>query len=396
MRFFSIIFLLISYLKSENNYPVVLIHGFMGWGPEEMGHYSYWGGSRNYIQELEDDGYKIIAVSVGPISSNWDRAIEVFYQLKGGQVDYGSAHSDKNKIIRAPKEKHYSGLYPQWNNKNPIHIVGHSMGGQTARMLNYLLSSEIYDNNGKKEHSYLLGSSSTGWIKSITTISTPHDGTTLTHIITSTIPYVQYFAGVAGLFGNGYFNFDLEHFGIKKQKNETWLSFITRLKDNSIMNTKNFSTYDLSLSGAKNFNGYSQASPDVYYFSFVTSTTKKDQKSNFHVPFDNTPLLNKARARLIGSRSGYWNEGKQTDSSWFENDGVVNSISMYGPTTGVNGPDPIIEFDSEDLLITGQWYWKKINRMDHWSIIGHFGSDEKKQRGFRIIKNHLALLKTLQ
>ena len=100
----------------------------------------------------------------------------------------------------------------------------------------------------------------------------------------------------------------------------------------------------------------------MYYFSFVTSTTKKDQKNNFHVPFDNTPLLNKARARLIGSRSGYWNEGKQTDSSWFENDGVVNSISMYGPTTGTNGPDPIIEFDPEDLLITGQWYWKKINQ----------------------------------
>ena len=98
---------------------------------------------------------------------------------------------------------------------------------------------------------------------------------------------------------------------------------------------QNFSTYDLSLSGAKDFNGYSQVSPDVYYFSFVTSTTKKDQKNNFHVPFDNTPLLNKARARLIGSRSGYWSEGKQTDSSWFGNDGVVNSISMYGPTTGV-------------------------------------------------------------
>ena len=37
------------------------------------------------------------------------------------------------------------------------------MGGQTARMLNYLLSSEIYDNNGK-ENSYLLGSSINGWI----------------------------------------------------------------------------------------------------------------------------------------------------------------------------------------------------------------------------------------
>ena len=49
------------------------------------------------------------------------------------------------------------------------------------------------------------------------------------------------------------------------------------------------------------------------------------------MPLDNTPLLNKARAKLIGSRSGYWDDGNQTDSLWFENDGVVNSISMYGP-----------------------------------------------------------------
>ena len=188
----------------------------------------------------------------------------------------------------------------------------------------------------------------------------------------------------------------MEQFGIKKQKDETWLSFITGLKDNSIMNTKNFSSYDLSLAGAKDFNGYSQASPEVYYFSFVTSTTKKDPKTRFQIPFEDTPLLNKARAKLIGSRSGYWADGTQTDSLWFENDGVVNSVSMFGPTTGVNGADPIIEYDPKDLLITGQWYWKKINQMDHWSIVGHFGSEEKKLRGFNIIKKHIKLLKTLQ
>ena len=55
----------------------------------------------------------------------------------------------------------------------------------------------------------------------------------------------------------------------------------------------------------------------------------------------------------------------------------VNSISMFGPTTGANGPDPIVEYDPEELLITGQWYWTKINQMDHWSVIGHFGSEEK-------------------
>jgi len=397
LKFFqNTLLFLISFGIAENNYPVVFIHGFMGWGPGEMGDYSYWGGKNNYIKDLEEEGHQIFAVSVGPISSNWDRAVEAFYQIKGGQVDYGSSHSENNKIIRMPKGKSYAGLYPQWSNENPVHLIGHSMGGQTARMLHYLLTQEINQNNNEKEESSLLGQSNSGWIKSITTISTPHDGTTLSHIITSTIPYVQYFAGIAGLFGNNYFCFDLEQFGIKKQKNETWLSFITGLKDNSIMNTKNFSVYDLSLVGAKNFNGYSQASPEVYYFSFITSTTKKDSKTSFQIPFEDTPLLNKARAKLIGSRSGYWADGTQTDSLWFENDGVVNSVSMFGPTTGVNGADPIIEYDSKDLLITGQWYWTKINQMDHWSVIGHFGSEEKKLRGFNIIKEHIKLLKTLQ
>ncbi len=390
------IILFFSFLLAQNNYPVVLIHGFMGWGPDEMGDYSYWGGKKNYIDSLSSEGHKIIEVSVGPISSNWDRAIEVFYQLKGGQVDYGFYHSQKNKIIQKPKEKRYIGLYPEWNQNFPIHIIGHSMGGQTARMLIYLLSQEIYQDSVKKEESILLGESHAGWVKSITTISTPHDGTTLEYIITSAIPFVQYFAGIAGLFGNNYFDFDLEQFGFKKSKNESWLGFINRLNKNAITKTKNFSSYDLSLDGARDFNGYSQVSPEVYYFSFVTSTTKVDEKTGFHIPFEYTPLLNKARAKMIGSRSGYWLDGTQTDSLWYENDGVVNSISMFGPTTGANGPDPIVEYDPEELLITGQWYWTKINQVDHWSVIGHFGSEEKKSLGYNIISQHVRLLKKLQ
>ena len=55
-----------------------------------MGDYSYWGGKNNYIKEPQSDGFTIFEVSVGPISSNYDRAVEVFYQIKGGQVDYGA------------------------------------------------------------------------------------------------------------------------------------------------------------------------------------------------------------------------------------------------------------------------------------------------------------------
>ena len=179
---------------AQNNYPIVFIHGFMGWGPDEMGGYNYWGGKKDYIDQLEKNGHKVIELSVGPVSSNWERAIEAYYQLKGGQVDYGEKHSKKFGIIRKPKDKVYDGLYLAWDSNNPIHIIGHSMGGQTARMLLYLLNNEFFIDNQEleKEKSRLLGHVNNGMIKSITTISTPHNGTTLSEIVTKTIPFVQY------------------------------------------------------------------------------------------------------------------------------------------------------------------------------------------------------------
>ena len=54
-----------------NDYPVVLVHGFMGWGEDEMGGYNYWGGKNDYINLMREEGYKIIEASVGPVSSNW-------------------------------------------------------------------------------------------------------------------------------------------------------------------------------------------------------------------------------------------------------------------------------------------------------------------------------------
>ena len=98
---------------------------------------------------------------------------------------------------------------------------------------------------------------------------------------------------------------------------------------------------------------------------------------------------------MLGARPGYWSDGSRTDSLWFENDGVVNSISMYGPSTGINGADPLLEYDKEDLLIPGQWYWQKISKMDHWSIIGHLGNKSRVDTAEKIIINHISLLKSL-
>ena len=52
-------------------------------------------------------------------------------------------------------------------------------------------------------------------------------------------------------------------------------------------------------------------------------------------------------------KKAYFADGSPTDSTWFENDGIVNKQSMYGPTTGTNGPDPITDYRENDLLIPG-------------------------------------------
>ena len=384
-------------LHAQNDYPIVLIHGFMGWGESEMGEYNYWGGNKDYIDLMRNSGNTVFELSVGPVSSNWDRAIEAYYQLKGGQVDYGESHSKKYNIEQKPSNKVYEGLYPEWNENNPIHIIGHSMGGQTARMLQYLLSQEFFtdESTNQKEESDLLGNIHNRWIKSITSISTPHDGTTLTEIVTKTIPFIQYFVGVAGVIGTKFYDFDLSQWGFKMKNNESWTNYLNRMKQHSAWETKNISSWDLSLDGARELNNRLQASPDVYYFSIVTSTTKKREFGPKHDPVENTSILIKTRSKLLGARSGYWADGSKTDSIWFENDGVVNTISMYGPSTGIYGSDPLVQYEKGDLLIPGQWYWQKKSNMDHWSIIGHLGNEKRVDAAEKIIIDHIALLKDL-
>ena len=39
--------LITSILLSNNNHPIILVHGFLGWGKEEVGDKNYWGGEHD-------------------------------------------------------------------------------------------------------------------------------------------------------------------------------------------------------------------------------------------------------------------------------------------------------------------------------------------------------------
>ena len=395
LYFITFFIVFIAELFSQNKHPVILVHGFMGWGPDEMGSYKYWGGKYDIEEGLRENGFEVYTANVGPVSSNWDRAVELYYQIKGGQVDYGKIQSEKYGIIQKPVNKEYIGLYPEWNDENPVHLIGHSMGGQTIRMLDYLLKTAIVDSSLKYEESNLLGEINEGWIKSITSISTPHNGTTLSDIITTGIPFLQDFIALAAVVGNSFYDFDLEHWGFRRDEEEDWRNYFLRMRKHPAWGTKNIVAWDLSVQGAREMNSICTANPNIYYFSYVTSNTLLDSTSNRHVPDKSMSYIIRANARLMGMKKAYYSDGSETDSTWFENDGIVNKKSMLGPTTGNNGSDPIGNYRLNDILIPGQWYVMGEYKSDHRKFVGHSISKKEFDELMKVYLSHLLLLWTL-
>ena len=97
----------------------------------------------------------------------------------------------------------------------------------------------------------------------------------------------------------------------------------------------------------------------------------------------------------MGMKKAFYSDGSETDSTWFENDGIVNKISMYGPTTGLNGADPIGNYRTDELLISGQWYVMGEYQFDHRKFIGHSINKTEFNSLMKVYNQHAKLLWSL-
>ena len=79
-----------------------------------------------YCKSVAND-IDILIMQISSFASLHDRAVQIYYQLKGGRVDYGQNHSDFHKHSRYGRVSD-KGLYEEWNEDNPIIIIGHSLG----------------------------------------------------------------------------------------------------------------------------------------------------------------------------------------------------------------------------------------------------------------------------
>ena len=68
---------------------------------------------------------------------------------------------------------------------------------------------------------------------------------------------------------------------------------------------------------------------------------------------------------------------------------------MAGPTTGINGPDPIGNYRENDILIPGQWYVMGEFQSDHKKFIGHSINKTEFDTLMKVYIKHADLLWSL-
>jgi len=114
----------------------------------------------------EGDESLIVASGLSPFGSSHDRAVELYYFLKGGTVDYGLKHSKKFGHKRYGMT--FPGIHREWGSDHPVIFIAHSHGGNTARTLQNLIRSGFF--------AEIPAGVSAPWIRAIVCIASPLNG----------------------------------------------------------------------------------------------------------------------------------------------------------------------------------------------------------------------------
>ncbi|KAI9070624.1 hypothetical protein K1719_047413 [Acacia pycnantha] len=302
-------------------------------------------GGLSYFAGAEKKDERVLVPDLGSLTSIHDRARELFYYLKGGQIDYGEEHSiayGHSQFGRIYEQGHY----PEWDEDHPIHFVGHSAGAQVARVLQQMLADKAF--KGYED-------TSENWVLSITALSgafngttrtyldgiQPEDGTTLKPICLLQIcrigTIIYDWLDISML--KTYYNFGFDHFNMSWRK--------------------------MGISGSIKLNYHLHTFPNTYYFSYATKRTRKIL--GVTLPSSITGIHPLLFIRVL--QMTQWRHPSDVplpykgyrDEDWQDNDGALNTISMTHPRFPIEHPNHFIEKDSDcEPLQPGIWYYKFV------------------------------------
>ncbi|KAK9146812.1 hypothetical protein Sjap_006715 [Stephania japonica] len=348
--------------------PIVLVHGIFGFGKGRLGCLSYFGGA-----EKKDE--RVLVPDLGSLTSIYDRARELFYYLKGGQVDYGEEHSTACGHSRFGRI-YEQGNYPEWDEDHPIHFVGHSAGAQVVRLLQQMLADKAF---------VRYENSSENWILSVTSLSGAFNGTTRTYLdgmepeegrSMKPISLLQLcrlgvivydWLDIPWL--KAYYNFGFDHF------NMSWHKIgVSGLVDCLLGNCGPFASGDwilpdLTIQGSMRLNSHLATFPNTFYFSYATKRTMKFM--GLTVPSSILGIHPMLFIRVL--QMSQWRHPPSLplpykgyrDEDWQDNDGALNTTSMTHPQIPIEHPNHFVISDAEcQPLHPGIWYYK-IVEADH-------------------------------
>ncbi len=311
-----------------SGYPFVFVSGFWSWGQYKKAYKAlpYWGffTGESYIKSFTESGVPFAAADVSPMGSAWDRACELYAQLTGTVVDYGAAHAEKYHHPRFGEDYTGRALLKEWDGIHKLNIICHSFGGPTSALFATLLdggSEEERKTTADGSISPLFTGGKGDWLHSITGIAGAYNGTTLItakQAIEDTVVYLRKY-------------FPLYKFDPFCKGAEKLAGFFEELTDGKTPDPDT-GLFDMVPDNSVQLNKSIRAVKNVYYFTVPCCTTKASFKKNCHVPDGKvTDYFFMLLADILGRVNTTTPGGMRLGKDWQPNDGLVNTISEYGP-----------------------------------------------------------------
>ena len=375
--------------SGAERYPTIYVHGLMGWGEHDQIYAvtPYWGLTSDLMPYLTGKGYESYAASVGPLSSAWDRACELYAQLTGTTVDYGAAHAAEYGHARYGVT-YDKPLFEGWSADKKINLVGHSFGGATIRLfLDILADGSAEEQAAAKaagtEVSPFFQGGKADWVYSLTTLAAPHNGTTFLECCGSMAQFAaEASTAMAKLLGisdfKGVYDFQLEQFGFYRKDGETVLEALDRVLHSDFLSHNDNVFRDLTIDRALELNDDIEIQPNVYYFSYAGDKTCQSTITGERTSaVDMTPLF----VPFANQMCGYYDQttagGFRIDKSWAPNDGLVNTVSALYPTDSAgrcltqSGKTGYVQQDGYSNVDyqPGVWNVMPVRHYDHGNFI---------------------------
>ena len=375
--------------SGAERYPTIYVHGLMGWGEHDQIYAvtPYWGLTSDLMPYLTGKGYESYAASVGPLSSAWDRACELYAQLTGTTVDYGAAHAAEYDHARYGVT-YDKPLFEGWSADKKINLVGHSFGGATIRLfLDILADGSAEEQAAAKaagtEVSPFFQGGKADWVYSLTTLAAPHNGTTFLECCGDMTQFAaEASTAMAKLLGisdfKGVYDFQLEQFGFYRKDGETVLEALDRVLHSDFLSHNDNVFRDLTIDRALELNDDIEIQPNVYYFSYAGDKTRQSTITGERTSaVDMTPLF----VPFANQMCGYYDQttagGFRIDKSWAPNDGLVNTVSALYPTDSAgrcltqSGKTGYVQQDGYSNVgyQPGVWNVMPVRHYDHGNFI---------------------------